>query len=211
MVRSLTPPPAAITLDLVLPDVDGWFVLEELKNDALTSAIPVIIVSMTEDRSRGMALGASEFLTKPVQGELLCRAVRSLRGPSRVLVMSEAHLILDRLTERLREAGYQLLVASDGALGLQMALNDCPDVVIIDLLLPGLRGLEVARRLKQDARTSNVPLIFFSGRELAEQDREELAREIRAVASSSSIEEMLMQLKTLLGEPGEARYRRIVQ
>src|SRR4030095_3332790 len=129
--------PAAITLDLMLPGIDGWEVLRRLKADANTRELPVIIVTVVENRELGMALGADDYFVKPVDGLHLAKRVRELlpTPQARLLIIDDDPGLHDMLDATLAPAGYTLEHALDGHQGVQRAATNPPDLVILDLMM----------------------------------------------------------------------------
>ncbi|MGN6183839.1 MAG: response regulator [Thermoanaerobaculia bacterium] len=199
--------PVAVTLDLVLPGVDGWEVLKRLKTDDETRALPVVIISMVENRDLGIALGADDYFVKPVDRERLLARLRHLaRGeaePKYLLIIDDDPAVHALLDEDLAGLGFEIARAYNGADGLQRAEERVPDVVILDLMMPGMSGFEVASALQTNVKTANVPIVVLTSKEITNEDRdqlhtkvatlvpkgnsarEQLVREIRRVTASS--------------------------
>ena len=172
--------PAAITLDLVLPGLDGWEVLKALKAEPRTRDVPVIIVSVVDNKELGVALGAEDYLLKPIDPERIVKRLDELvgKGPLRdgaVLVVDddpEVHAMLDAA---LQGKGVPLAHALSGAEGLEMALKSPPSLVILDLMMEGMDGFEVARRMKETPSLKGVPVLVLTARDLSKVDRERLS------------------------------------
>ena len=149
--------PAAVVLDIKLPRLDGWQVLAELKADPATAAIPVVIASVVDDRPRGLALGAEVYLLAVASRRPgRCAATRGCPGhlgvvvtPRRILVVEDNPLNLKLVRDVLQFAGYDVIEAQSGEEGLRVAQEDPPDLVLMDLQLPGIDGTETLRRLRQ--------------------------------------------------------------
>ena len=200
--------PVAVTLDLVLPGVDGWEVLKRLKTDRETRQIPVVIISMIDNRALGLALGADDYFVKPVDRDRLLERLRTItsRGgnghPPRVLVIDDDPTVHTLLDTHLTALGYTVTCARSGEEGLIAAQADAYDVIILDLMMPGLTGFDVADSLKNDPRTANIPILVLTSKEISADDRkllhtkvssfvqkgnsarEQLVREIRRVTSA---------------------------
>ena len=177
--------PAAVVLDIKLPRLDGWQVLAELKADPATAAIPVVIASVVDDRPRGLALGADVYLLKPVRRDDLVDALRrvgALRRSAlgvvvtsrRILVVEDNPLNLKLVRDVLQFAGYDVIEAQSGEEGLRVAQEDPPDLVLMDLQLPGIDGTETLRRLRQGSLGRDVPVVAVTAFAMAE-DRERAA------------------------------------
>lgn len=169
--------PQAITLDLGLPDMDGWQVLHRLKGDPATQAIPVLIVSARERGQLGLSLGAVDWLVKPVDAQRLlgalrrCRELGAPKRALRILVVDDEPAVLEALEALLRQEGHEIRMASDGETALQRAEAEPPDIILLDLHLPDLSGFEVVSRLRQIPRLAAVPVIAFSGKFVSPEER----------------------------------------
>jgi signal transduction histidine kinase/DNA-binding response OmpR family regulator len=169
--------PQAITLDLGLPDLDGWEVLYRLKNDPATQGIPVLVVTAKDHGQLGPSLGAVDWLTKPVEAKRLlsalhrCQALGAPRRPLRILVVDDEPTVLEALEILLTHEGHEVLRAHDGASALQRAQADLPDIVLLDLHLPDLGGLEVVTRLRHIPGLEAVSVIAFSGKFVSPEER----------------------------------------
>ena len=197
--------PAAVTLDLVLTGMDGWEVLRRLKSDDATRALPVVIISMMDNRDLGAALGAEDYFVKPVdRARLLERlhAIAARNGAKRLLVIDDDESVHAILDEDLAPLGYAIENASSGEDGLRAAEERAPDVIILDLMMPGMSGFEVAGSLKDNPRTANIPILVLTSKEISSADRallhpkvssfvqkgtsarDQLVRELRRVTAS---------------------------
>jgi CheY-like chemotaxis protein len=160
--------PQLITLDIMLPDVDGFTVLERLKENPLTSGIPVVIVSVLSDTERGYALGAVDYVTKPFEESKLIQAVEgALRfleesEGQRLLVVDHDLEVLTLLEESLSLHGYEVSIASDGQEALAQVHACEPDLILLDTQLPVVDGYEVIRQLKSDESTRSIPIIVLT-------------------------------------------------
>jgi signal transduction histidine kinase/CheY-like chemotaxis protein len=169
--------PHAITLDLGLPDMDGWQVLHRLKGDPATQGIPVLIVSAREQGQLGLSLGAVDWLSKPVDSPRLlaalqrCRDLGVPRRALRILVVDDESAVLEALEALLEREGHEVLRASDGEAALRRAEAERPDIILLDLHLPGLSGFEVVGRLRQVPGLEGVPVIAFSGKFVTPEER----------------------------------------
>ena len=178
--RAIELRPHAITLDLMLPKVEGWEVLRALKETPATRDIPVVIISVLGDHSVGFALGADDYLVKPVSRDALLKVMAGFGGagahdgqPPTVLTVDDDEVAQQLLKEML-EPQFSVLSASDGYTGLEIARSRHPDVMILDLTMPGLSGFEVVARLKSDPATREIPIVVLTARQLSEADRSRL-------------------------------------
>ena len=164
--------PAVIILDIHLPRLDGWSVLGELKSDPTLSGIPVIMMSVEEQRSRGFSFGACEYLVKPVEPDRLVQVVRKALVPTAgdVLVVDDDDHTREMVSRVLRRVGYTTVEARDGEEALLRARVLTPGLVILDLLMPGVDGFEVLRTMRSEGMT--MPVVVLTGKTLAvDEDR----------------------------------------
>jgi signal transduction histidine kinase/CheY-like chemotaxis protein/ligand-binding sensor domain-containing protein len=184
--------PHAITLDLVLPGMEGWNVLRELKRDAATATVPVIIVSMLDNRELALAVGAEDYFVKPVDWPRLLRRLAEITGPDRItrgarlLVVDDDAAVHAMLEQELEREGYIIETATSGAEGLARAETLRPDVIILDLMMPGMSGFELADALRQRETTSRIPILVFTAKELTAEDRERLRNGVSGLVTKGS-------------------------
>jgi signal transduction histidine kinase/DNA-binding response OmpR family regulator len=165
--------PDVITLDIIMPDLDGWSVLKALKVDPELCDIPVVLVTIMGDRDLGFALGAADYITKPLDRELLMRAVgRHVRGGDRaqVLVVDDDPKTRDMLRRTLQKAGWTVAEAANGSEAIEALERAKPALVLLDLLMPGTDGFEVLERLNGDATWREVPVIIVTAKDLTPDD-----------------------------------------
>ncbi|HKY78209.1 MAG TPA: response regulator [Acidimicrobiia bacterium] len=181
--------PAAIVLDLLLPDISGWDVLAALKEDAALADIPVVIVSMLDERGKGYALGAADYLVKPIGRDELLSALRPLGAsetiagePVRVLAIDDDPVALELVAAVLEPEGYSVLRADGGDEGVSIAFREHPALVILDLLMPGTDGFEVVEQLRADSRTADIPIVVLTSKTISEADRQRLNSRIAHLA-----------------------------
>ena len=168
--------PTVIVLDIHLPRLDGWTVLAELKSDPVLSAIPVIMMSVEEQRARGFSFGACEYLVKPVEPDRLITVVKRALLPSDgdVLVVDDDESTREMVSRHLRRAGYSTVEARDGEEALLRSRVISPGLVILDLLMPGVDGFEVLRTMRSEGM--RTPVIVLTGKTLA-SDEERILRD----------------------------------
>jgi CheY-like chemotaxis protein len=196
LARSLRP--AAITLDVLMPGMDGWEVLQELKGDDATRDIPVFMVSMTGDRQLGYALGATEFLTKPVRREQLVRLLdrhTSEDGARDALVVddrAENRAVLRRALER---EGWLVAEADNGAVALEKVAERQPALILLDLMMPVMDGFDFVMEMRRTEAGRRVPIVVVTAKELTEDDRRRLAGNVEGL-----IEKVGLGREALLGQ-----------
>jgi signal transduction histidine kinase/DNA-binding response OmpR family regulator len=173
--------PIAVTLDLVLPGLDGWEVLKALKSDAATRDIPVVIISRVDERELGVALGADDYFVKPVDRDHLLERVRALTASrARLLLIDDDTALHTILGEELSRLGYTIESAFTGESGIAAAKETAPDVIILDLMMPGMSGFEVAGLLKDNPATARIPILVLTSKEISADDRRELQSRVAA-------------------------------
>ena len=189
-VRRLNP--AGVVLDILLPGVDGWEILAQLKADPKTAAIPVIVVSMLDERGRGFALGAAEYLVKPVGKEQLLAALhRAAAMPERkhtVVAIDDDPLAIELVRASLESEGWTVLGAATGQEGLTLIRERQPSTVLLDLLMPGMDGFEVLEALRADPDTKSVPVVILTSKSMTQQDKERLQGHITYVARKTEFD-----------------------
>src|SRR5712671_4063761 len=192
MARELKP--VAITLDLLLPEVDGWEVLSRLKADETTRNIPVVVVSVVDHAALGRALGAFDYFVKPVDGKaLLSRlsqytfADKGKSEPVRVLVVDDEPANLDLLEALLKPAGFGVLRARTGQEGIDLSKSQLPDLILLDLIMPGLSGFDVVEALRAEEATRSIPIMVLTAKTLTEDDKMALNGQVAAIFHRNSV------------------------
>ncbi len=189
-VRRLNP--AGVVLDILLPGIDGWDVLAQLKADPRTAAIPVVVVSMLDERGRGFALGAAEYLVKPVGKEQLLAALyRAAAMPElkhTVVAVDDDPLAIELVRASLEPEGWTVLGAATGQEGLALIRERKPSAVLLDLLMPGMDGFEVVEALRADPDTKSVPVVILTSKSMTQQDKERLQGRITYVARKTEFD-----------------------
>jgi CheY-like chemotaxis protein/signal transduction histidine kinase len=192
--------PAVIILDIHLPRLDGWTVLGELKSDPALSGIPVIMMSVEEQRARGFSFGACEYLVKPVEPDRLVQVVRKALVPAGgdVLVVDDDEHTREMVSRVLRRVGYTTIEAKDGEEALLRARIMTPGLVILDLIMPGVDGFEVLRTLRSEGMV--MPVVVLTGKALLADEerilRDGLARVVQK--GGMALESIVREAKQLL-------------
>ncbi|HEX5686086.1 MAG TPA: response regulator [Ideonella sp.] len=187
------PTPDLITLDILMPGTSGWEILEQIKRDETLACVPVVIVSMVADRQRGVALGASQVLEKPIGRQQLLNAVRSLGlpthpGPHKVLVVDDDPVAIDLVASNLTGADCEVLRAHDGEQAIGIALSNQPDLIILDLMMPGLSGFEVLDRVRSQPAMASVPILVMTSKTITAQDRARLSGRVQQVVGKQMLD-----------------------
>jgi signal transduction histidine kinase/DNA-binding response OmpR family regulator len=168
--------PAAITLDVMMPGMDGWSVLSVLKGDPETAKIPVIMVTMLQDRQLGYALGASDFLTKPVDSNKLRDVISVHAGTpgARVLVVEDDPASRDMLSRLLQKEGLEVMEAENGSAALEKLATQIPSLILLDLMMPVMDGFEFLSVLAREPQLAAIPVVVVTAKDLTHEDRERL-------------------------------------
>src|SRR5581483_7292612 len=194
--------PSTIILDIRLPKLDGWQVLNELKSTPSLANTPVIILSVEEERARGFSLGACEYLVKPVDPQRLLHVVQRaiVPGSGEVLVVDDDASTREMVTRHLRAIGFTTAEAHDGEEALLRARVTPPSLLILDLIMPQLDGFEVLRRLRADG--SQLPVVVLTGKQLSRNEEEQLRGGMARVISKGgfAIEQIVNEARKLVLE-----------
>jgi Response regulator containing a CheY-like receiver domain and a GGDEF domain len=169
--------PDVITLDIMMSGMDGWSVLSKLKADPAVAAIPVVVITIIDDRNLSFALGASDYLTKPIDRERLSdvlRRVRSNGNEKSVLIVEDddgARKMMRRLFEK---EGWAVSEAENGRIGLEQMAVHTPGLVLLDLMMPEMDGFEFIEHLRKSPEGADVPVVVLTAKDLTERDRQRL-------------------------------------
>jgi PAS domain S-box-containing protein len=192
--------PSAVVLDLHLPKLDGWSVLAELKSDPKTNHIPVVIISVEEERAKGLSLGACEYLVKPFEAERLVEAVSRSVGPGRgeILVVDDDAATRELLCRQLRAAGFSASDARSGEEALVRVRVIKPALMVLDLVMPGMNGFEVLTRMRGEG--IQTPVLVLTGKTLTPDEQKGLREGIAAVVHKNgvSIDKVIAEAKRVL-------------
>jgi CheY-like chemotaxis protein len=183
-------PPDIVTLDVMMPNVDGWSVLGAMKSDPTLAHIPVIMVTIVDDRNLGYSLGAAEYMTKPIDRERLVTLVRRFtsRGADAVvLIVDDDAEVRDVISTTLRKAGLATAEAVNGRAALDwLDGNPLPDLVLLDLMMPETDGFQFLERLRERPERLNVPVVVLTAKDLTAEERVFLAERTVLVLGKSS-------------------------
>jgi signal transduction histidine kinase/DNA-binding response OmpR family regulator len=168
--------PAAITLDVMMPDLDGWTVLAALKGDPTMADIPVVLVTILDERTRGLALGAADYLVKPVDRERLLGVLRDLcpRAAGRLLLVDDDADTRARLRHILERDGWAVREADNGRVALERVAGELPDAIVLDLVMPEMDGFEFLAELRGRPDGRDIPVVVVTARDLSAEDRSRL-------------------------------------
>jgi CheY-like chemotaxis protein/anti-sigma regulatory factor (Ser/Thr protein kinase) len=182
--------PAAIVLDILLPGIDGWEVLRQLKSDQALRDVPVIIATVIDERGVGLALGAVDYLVKPVDPEALLdrlgRYTFTTKVKTRamsVLAIDDDPAALDVIESTLVPLGFTVRRASSGREGIGLAQSHGADLIICDLMMPDLDGFEVVAKLQDAATTASIPILVLTAHDLSSADKARLNGRVLGIAA----------------------------
>jgi PAS domain S-box-containing protein len=201
MARTLKP--AAITLDVMMPGMDGWSVLTALKTDTETAAIPVIMVSVVENQALGYALGAHHFMSKPIDRDQLAEVLSRFkdRGPiERILVVEDDHTNREMLRRMLAKEGWSVVEAANGRIALDRVAESLPDLILLDLMMPEMDGFEFVSELRRHPAWYTIPVVVLTAKDINQEDRDRLAGCVQKVLQKGAAdkETLLTELKRLI-------------
>jgi PAS domain S-box-containing protein len=199
MVKRLQPD--AITLDVLMPGIDGWGTLAALQADVETANIPVIMITMLDDRTRGFALGAWEVLPKPISWSRLIDLLRHIEpntGP--VLLVDHDPAFRELAGRTLMQHGWEVCGVENGRAALTAAARRRPALVLLDLVMPVMDGFEFLQEFRKDAAWRDVPVVVLTGTDVTAEDRQRLSGQVQRILSKglSSQEELLREIEWLL-------------
>jgi PAS domain S-box-containing protein len=187
LARAQAKPPDAIVLDVMMPGLDGWAVLTALKGDASTADIPVVMLTILEQSDVGFALGAVDFLVKPVKTQRLAAVLhRHCKSDSaRVLLIDDDPAAREVMRRTLEASGHRVREAADGQEGIDALAHEVPDLVLLDLMMPVMDGFAVLEHIRDDFRLREVPVVVVTAKDLTADDRDML-RGARAILERSA-------------------------
>src|SRR5262249_22010798 len=190
--------PDAITLDVMMPGLDGWAVLSTLKGDPDLASIPVVMLTMLDDKNLGYSLGASDYLTKPIaRAELVGVLEKYRRAGGTALVVEDDEATRGLVRQSLREEGWNVVEARNGREGLERVGESVPDVVVLDLMMPEVDGFTFASELRRSERGRDVPIVVMTAKDLTPEDRQRLSGLVRSVIQKGDLgrESFLAQIR----------------
>ena len=178
----------AITLDVRMPEMDGWSVLAFLKADPVLSGVPVIMVTVVDDKPLGLSLGASEYLTKPIARDQLVELIDKYRtgpGVRRALVVDDDPAMRQLAYHILTRENWQVTVAENGREGLAHLETVKPDLILLDLLMPVMDGFEFLSSLQANPVVRRIPVVIMTAKDLTREEREVIAGRVDKVVAKS--------------------------
>lgn len=205
--------PAAITLDVMMPDIDGWTVLAALKGDPELSDIAVILMTIVDEKNRGYSLGAADYMVKPVDRERLGAVLRGIvnSGSRRVLVVDDDEFVRRGIAQAVERNGWKASEAEDGRQGLARLAGNVPDVIVLDLMMPEMDGFEFLEELRRHPEWRGIPVVVVTSKDLTEEDHRRLNGGVERILQKDAPtrDEMLREVSATLARcVGRGRARR---
>lgn len=216
LTRAAREQPVAITLDIIMPDMDGWEVLQGLKNSPETKNIPVIIVTVSKDKELGFALGAVGYMTKPVDRNLLVSEIRKIgrsgtraisQQPEklvtlpRILIVDDNETAIIQIRSVLENAGYAVDVACGGQEAYNYVSHTIPDGIVLDLMMPEIDGFEVLEKIRSRSDTAKIPVLILTAKDLTTADFSRLsANHVQQLVHKGDVdqESLLLKIQSML-------------
>jgi len=194
--------PAAITLDVMMPDLDGWMVLTAIKDDPALADIPVILISIVDEKNRGYALGATDYMIKPVDRERLSDVLRNICGAvgRQALLVDDDDLMRRGMRLALEQNGWQVAEAENGRIALARLAETRPDVIVLDLMMPEMDGFEFLDEMRQRTEWRDIPVLVVTARDLTAEDRGRLNGSVERVLQkgASEVDALLLEIGHIL-------------
>jgi CheY-like chemotaxis protein len=196
LVLAAQQPLSLITLNLVLPKMDGWEFLSCIKQIPSTRRIPVVIISIAADRNKGFALGAAAVMQKPISRQELYESLVDvgllplLQGQTlRVLVVDDDPKAVELIATRIVGLASTVLRAYGGREAIDLARQELPDVLVIDLMMPEVNGFDVVEALKEDPETARIPILVVTAKQITDEDRAKLSGHVLAIMEKADFHE----------------------
>ena len=197
--------PCAITLDVMMPEIDGWSVLAALQADADFEDVPVVMVSMIDDKSTGYTLGATSYLTKPVdRDELLAAIGKTSEAGANVLVIEDDEDTRGMLFRVLNRAGFKVTEAANGEEGLAELQHSCPDIILLDLMMPVMDGFDFLLQMRGREDMGEIPVVVVTAKDLTDEEHDFLSGRVENVLQKGAYtrDQLLGLVRMALAELG---------
>ena len=195
--------PAAITLDVMMAGMDGWAVLQQLKEDPTTADIPVVMISMVDNAELGYALGVADYLIKPPDRKRLSEILKRVcvnDSPSQILIVDDDDDSRQVLASLIAKSGCTVREARNGQEALDSIADRHPDLMLLDLMMPVMSGFEVIAELNRQGLTGKIPIVVLTARDITRDDRARLDGQVRQIRNKSAIsrDELLREINVCL-------------
>jgi CheY-like chemotaxis protein len=189
-------------LDVLMPHVDGWTVLAAIKGDPDLADIPVILMTIVDEKNRGYALGAADYMVKPVDRERLVAVLKDVAGGAgrRVLIVDDDDILRHGLRQGLENEGWRVSEADNGRAGLERLVEAPPDVIVLDLMMPHMDGFELCDELRKSTAWCRIPVVVITAKDLTEEERRRLNGGVERILQKDAPtrDEMLREVSATL-------------
>jgi signal transduction histidine kinase/CheY-like chemotaxis protein len=200
--------PAVITLDVMMPSMDGWAVLTALKADPLLAEIPVVMLTIVDDKNMGFTLGASDYMTKPIDRDQLTNVLKKYwtQAPTHpVLIVEDEADTRELLRRMLEKEGWTVFQASNGRVALErMGKEETeePDLILLDLMMPEMDGFDFVTELRKQEKWRNIPVVVITAKSISTEDRIRLNGGVERILQKGSYsrEELLSEVRALVAQ-----------
>jgi CheY-like chemotaxis protein len=203
LLRAREIKPDVITLDIAMPGLDGWSVLSALKNDPDLNEIPVVILTMADNKGLGYALGATEYLMKPIDRERMASVLRKYSRLSHnpILVVEDDPNTRDLLRSILTKDGWSVQTAENGKVALEKVATTRPRLILLDLMMPEMDGFTFLEEFRNLPSAGEVPVVVLTARDLSKEDRKRLNGHVqRIMAKGDGTESVLKKVQELVAQ-----------
>ena len=197
--------PDVITLDVQMPGMDGWTALKSLKADPELCDIPVIMMTMVDEKATGFALGAAEYLTKPVDRDRLLELVSRFRRQSSqlpILLVEDDEAVREVLRRTLSKEGLRVAEASNGLEALEFLGQTLPSLILLDLMMPEMDGFRMVEELKAKPEWREIPVVVITAKDITEEDKSRLQGAVEAVLTKDEHDQVAVvnEMKELINK-----------
>ena len=203
MLRAREVKPDVITLDIAMPGMDGWSVLSALKDDPDLRETPVVILTMVDNKNLGYALGATQYLMKPIDRERLVAVLRKYSRLSHdpILVVDDDANTRDLLRSILTKDGWNVQTAENGRVALEKVRSARPGLVLLDLMMPEMDGFAFIEEFRKLPSAGDVPVVVLTAKDLSGEDRRRLNGHVKKImAKGEGIESVLKKVQELVAQ-----------
>jgi CheY-like chemotaxis protein len=192
----------------MMPDLDGWTVLAAIKGDPDLVDLPVVLMTIVDEKNRGYALGATEYLVKPVDRQKLIEVLHALCGSTGrpLLMVDDDDLGRGKMRTALEQQGWTVTEASDGRDALAKLSEARPDVIILDLMMPEMDGFEFLDEMRRKAEWRDIPVVVVTAKELTDADRIRLNGGVGRIIQKTHRDDMLREMRSALAKYLERRH-----
>jgi signal transduction histidine kinase/DNA-binding response OmpR family regulator len=205
--------PAVITLDVLMPGMGGWAVLTTLKSDPSVADIPVVLLTIVDEKDTAVTLGASDYLAKPIDRDRLVSVISKYRRDATsetILVVDDDDGTRKAIRRALENQGWQVLEAENGAKGFEVLKHDTPRLILLDLIMPEMDGFEFLVQLHRDSNLRRIPVLILTARDISPDEQRELKSHVEEILlkDKSSVDEIVDQICRIAHSLDESRERR---